>query len=229
MSAIARKTVASVPDRQFQKLPRRFALPEELSVETQPLVHTGRLTLRRPVREDAPAIARALSNPRVAQKLVSVPQPYHLEDAEDWLAAIDAGQEGWYFAITLGGVRSLLAASAGPAANGNDDQTLIGMVAVTWRDRGSDAGWHIGFWLDEAHWGQGIMTEAANAVVARFFSAHMGETLHSGAITGNGASLKIQEKLGFAVTGVADLWSLSRSQMVKVITTELTFGGYMPM
>jgi hypothetical protein len=45
----------------------------------------------------------------------------------------------------------------------------------------------------------------------------------------NPASLRIQGKLGFDVTGVEDVYSHSRAASVRLITTELTFGGYTPM
>ncbi len=201
----------------FRRLPR------------QPLIRTGRLTLRRPEARDAEAIAVALANYRVAKMLTRVPQPYHLEDAEDWLASIDTPeQEGWFFAVTLGGVRAILTPEI-EAANGNVSDQLVGFVSIEWREAGDRTGWHIGYWLAEAHWGKGIMTDAVNAAIARFFSVMMGETLFSSVMADNPASLRIQGKLGFDVTGVEDAYSESRAAGVRLITTELTFGGYMPM
>lgn len=199
-------------------------LPGPLS--RQPLIRTGRLTLRRVRMEDAPDIAAALGNHRVARMLARVPQPFHLEDATDWLGAIEASpRQSWLFAITLGGFRAL---NAGAASAGASDR-LVGVIEIDWRDGVAEQGWHIGYWLDEPHWGEGIMTEALNAVVARFFSVMLGATIHSGVFADNPASLKVQEKLGFAVTGVEDVYAQSRAEQVRLITTELTFGGYMPM
>jgi RimJ/RimL family protein N-acetyltransferase len=195
----------------------------------QPLIRTGRLTLRRPEARDAEAISAALANYRVAKMLTRVPQPYHLEDAEDWLVSLgELQQEAWVFAITLGGVRAILSPEL-ETANGNVSDRLTGVVAIEWREAGSRTGWHLGYWLDEAHWGKGIMTDAVNAVVARFFSVMMGETLFSSVMADNPASLRIQGKLGFDVTGVEDVYSASRAEGVRLITTEITFGGYMPM
>jgi RimJ/RimL family protein N-acetyltransferase len=212
-----------VPSLSFDEAGRIRTLPR------QPLIRTGRLTLRRPEARDAEAISEALANYRVARMLVRVPQPYHLEDAEDWLAAIDApDQDGWLFAITLGGVRAILAPEI-EAANGNVSDRLIGFVSIEWREAGDRTGWTIGYWLAEEHWGKGIMTDAVNAAIARFFSVMMGEALFSSVMADNPASLRIQGKLGFAITGVADVYSHSRASSVSLITTELTFGGYMPM
>lgn len=210
--------------------PLRFAdLGRIRTLPRQPLIRTGRLTLRRPEARDAEAIAEALASYRVAKMLTRVPQPYHLEDAEDWLTAIgEPGPESWIFAITLGGVRAILAPEV-EAANGNVSDRLIGLVTIEWRERGDRDGWHIGYWLAEDHWGKGIMTDAVNAAIARFFSVMMGETLYSSVMVDNPASLRIQGKLGFDVTGVEDAYSASRAASARLVTTELTFGGYTPM
>jgi RimJ/RimL family protein N-acetyltransferase len=224
MTALVEFREPFISSLRFADLDRIRTLPR------QPLIRTGRLTLRRPEARDAEAITEGLANYRVARMLVRVPQPYHLEDAEDWLASIDdgPGPEAWTFAITLGGVRAILAPEI-EAANGNVSDRLIGLVSIEWREAGDRTGWHLGYWLAEEHWGKGIMTDAVNAVVARFFSVLMGETLFSSVMADNPASLRIQAKLGFAVTGVEDVYSESRAASARLITTELTFGGYMPM
>ena len=130
--------------------------------------------------------------------------------------------------LTLGGVRAILTPEVA-AANGNVSDRLIGFVSIEWREAGDRTGWTIGYWLAEEHWGKGIMTDAVNAVIARFFSVMMGETLFSSVMADNPGSLRIQGKLGFAITGVVDVYSPSRAASVSLITTELTFGGYMPM
>jgi RimJ/RimL family protein N-acetyltransferase len=223
-------TAQAEPIAGLPLLPPAFdASGRSRALPRQPLIRTGRLTLRRPLSSDAPALAGALANYRVAKMLTRVPQPYHLEDAEDWLASIASPSEhAWHFAITLGGIRAILTPELA-AANGNLSDALIGSVSIEWRDTDDRQGWHIGYWLAEEHWGKGIMTDAVNAVIARFFSVMMGETLYSAVMVDNPASLRLQGKLGFDVTGVIDGFSEARSTGVRLITTELTFGGYMPM
>ncbi|MDB5553639.1 MAG: acetyltransferase, partial [Rhizobium sp.] len=91
--------VASSLAPRLQQAPeielRGHALPR------QPQIRTGRLTLRRPEPRDAEAISASLANYRVARMLTRVPQPYHLEDAEEWLVSLGGlAQEVWVFAIT---------------------------------------------------------------------------------------------------------------------------------
>jgi RimJ/RimL family protein N-acetyltransferase len=226
MNALSKEFLADLPPALPASGTRRGSLPD---LGPQPLIRTGRLTLRRVVPGDAEAIAASLANYRVARMLTRVPQPYHVEDAVDWLDGLDvSGAGAWFFAITLGGIRAILS-PGGQAANSNRDDRLVGLVTVEWRAAKGREGWHIGYWLDESHWGEGIMTEAVNAVVARFFSTQMGAVLHSAVMADNPASLRLQGKLGFDITGVVDAYSEGRAAMVRCITTELTFGGYMPM
>lgn len=54
----------------------------------------------------------------------------------------------------------------------------------------------LGYWLGRPFWGQGLMTEAANALVADFFK-HAGQELWSGYFPANAASRNVLAKLGF--------------------------------
>ncbi|MGR6432774.1 GNAT family N-acetyltransferase [Rhizobium sp. PAMB 3174] len=179
-----------------------------ISFARQPEIRTQNLILRQVTATDVEAIALGLDDHAVARMLPPVPQPYYREDAEEWLGRWQSGEaEGWCFAITRDG---------GP---------LIGVISIENRD----GEWHLGYWLARPHWGQGLMSEAASAVAERFFGAMLAATLHSGAVADNAASLAIQDKIGFAVTGCREVWCAARSETVTVITTELTFGSYMPI
>lgn len=224
MNALSKDFLAGLP---LTVPPASLATPAGIGgLRRQPLIRTGRLTLRRPDRRDAEAIAAALSDQRVARMLADVPQPHHLEDAEEWLADPER-DSAWLFAITLGGVRAILSPSSA-AANSNEADRLIGLVSIAPSPEGEQPGWRLGYWLDTAHWGKGIASEAVNAVIARFFAAHMGEVLQASVPADNPAALRIHGKFGFDITGVREVYSLGRAQVVRLIETELTFGGYMP-
>jgi RimJ/RimL family protein N-acetyltransferase len=148
---------------------------------------------------------------RVVRMLTSVPVPYASDDALDWIRLWEAGEmNGWAYAITF------------------DGGGLEGCITIEWREAGDRTGWHLGYWLSPSHWGDGYMSEAVSAIIERFFGRMMGETLFAGAIADNPASLKVQDKLGFQVTGTSDVYSHSRGAMVRVIDTEVTFGSFMP-
>ncbi len=181
-------------------------------LDSTPDLWTRRLVLRPPRPEDAADIARILGDFDVAKMLVRVPFPYDRKDAETWLDMWEHGKiSGKGFVLTLK----------------EDSARLIGYVSV--ENGNDDLGPAIGYWLGKDHWGKGLMSEAVEAVIQHFFRANIGATLHSGVIADNPASLKIQRKLGFDISGVKDVWCVSRNAMVKVVETEVTFGSFMPL
>ncbi len=195
-----------------QRSHRHASAPvRSLDFASQPTIRTPRLTLRKLKPEDQYRIAAAMQDIRVVRMLTSVPVPYASDDALDWIRLWDAGEfNGWAYAITF------------------DGGALEGCITIEWREAGDRTGWHLGYWLSPSHWGDGYMTEAVGAIIEGFFGRMMGETLFAGAIADNPASLKVQNKLGFQVTGTSDVYSHSRGAMVRVIDTEVTFGSFMP-
>ncbi len=173
-----------------------------------PVIETKRLVLRPQRMGDADAIAQSLSDYQVVRMLARVPVPYDRQDATDWLSRATSGlTPDWSFAITASG-----------------DDVHIGAVAIELRH----GQWNLGYWLDRYYWGKGIMSEAAAAAVERFFRRMPEEVLHSGAFADNAASLRIQEKLGFAVTRSGDLYSRSRNAVAPHIETRVTQPDFRP-
>ena len=168
--------------------------------ETMTTITTGRLLLRPPARQDLPAIAGLLDDPAVSTMLARVPHPYTMEHAEGWFATIngpDGGRER-VFAIVLNG-------------------HAVGMVGF--QDKAGEP--TLGYWLGRPFWGRGLMSEAVRAAVAWYFG-ETGETeLFAGAFDDNPGSLRIQEKLGFDVTGSALLECLATGEARREIRTRL--------
>ena len=164
-----------------------------------PEIETVRLQLR-PVRlSDADAMAETLSDFAVTRMLARVPAPYHRQDALDWLLPRVSGiQPGWCLAIT-------------------DGEAPIGGLSIAPRE----GRWHLGYWLNRYHWGRGYMSEAAEAAIDCFFRRMPETAIHSGVFADNPASLRVQEKLGFRITGCRDVYSSARNAMVPHIETLL--------
>ena len=75
----------------------------------------------------------------------------------------------------------------------------------------------IGYWLDEAAWGQGFASEAARAVVD-FAFGQLGLTrLTTGHAADNPASGHVLEKLGFQPIGETRVWSNPRGEAIRQI------------
>ncbi|NHT76188.1 GNAT family N-acetyltransferase [Rhizobiaceae bacterium CRRU44] len=171
-----------------------------------PVIRTPRLTLRPHLLSDAEAVTASLTDFGVARMLLRVPQPYHLGDAREWLETEANAGTAWNAAIT------------------ETDDAHIGVVSIEKLRNG----WHLGYWLNRQAWGRGIMSEAAWALVAAFFRQRPDSTVLSGVFADNTASLKVQAKLGFAISGIADVYVPARGATVNRIETRLTRDAFAP-
>jgi RimJ/RimL family protein N-acetyltransferase len=171
-----------------------------------PQLETRRLILRLPAPSDAEAVVRYLNNFAVAGNLARVPYPYSRTDADAWLGQHPPGRppEETQFAIELKGVGYI-----GQVGFHTD---VIGPV--------------IGYWLGEPFWHRGIMTEAAGAALDWYFGASAAEFIRSGVFAFNRASLAVQKKLGFTVTGASTRHCLARNEELRHIDTELSRAGW---
>lgn len=163
---------------------------------------TKRLTLRRPTWLDAEPIAAGLSNWNVARMLTKVPFPYFAKDAEEWVSNVSADPDALVYTIHR--------------------EQLIGVVSI----EGGGPQPRLGYWLAEPWHGRGYMTEAANALLAHAFDTRSIWAIESAAISDNPASLRVQEKLGFATTGLKEAYARSRGGPVQLLTTRLSAAAW---
>jgi RimJ/RimL family protein N-acetyltransferase len=147
--------------------------------EILPVLATARLVLRAPRRGDVKAIATLVNDRHIAANTARIPHPYTVEDAEQFIAAVNKREGEACFVITL-------------------DGAPIGICSVDLREDGSE----IGYWLGVSYWGRGFATEAVRALIDHAFGDLEHETLISGARVNNPASRRVLEKCGFQWTGV---------------------------
>lgn len=129
-------------------------------------ISTDRLVLRPFLTTDAQAVAAQVGPLETARWLTRVPHPYSTENGRDFIARM--AEEPLVYAVTL-------------------SEELIGCVSIT--DE-------MGYWIGADWRGRGYATEAARALVARYFEGAE-EGLLSGHVLGNGASRQILLGLGF--------------------------------
>jgi RimJ/RimL family protein N-acetyltransferase len=146
---------------------------------TLAVLETERLVLRAPSRADAKALARLINDRRIAVNTARIPYPYSMEDAEQFIAAVNRKGGEAAFVITL-------------------DEALIGGCGVA----GADGAPELGYWVGVPFWGQGLATEAARAVIDYAFGSLGHEVLEAGARVSNPASRRVLEKCGFQWSGV---------------------------
>ncbi|HEX8446449.1 MAG TPA: GNAT family N-acetyltransferase [Sphingomonas sp.] len=152
---------------------------------------TERLLLRPGWMDDAPALARALADVRIARGLATIPHPYALADAQAHLGTADVPRLP----------RMLIFERTGGAP---DLVGGIGLVADG--DRAT-----LGYWIRPDRWHHGLATEAGRAMVAiadMLGHAELGATC----FLDNPASSAVLRKLGFGRTGnIRSCGSLGRS------------------
>ncbi len=160
------------------------------------ILTTKRLRLRPPAQQDAGWIAAEIAHPEVQRMLTTPPHPYRLQDAHDWLAG----------PARLPGV--FIVESDRPLGN------------VTLRSDGE-----LGYWLRRDAWGQGVMTEAAAAVLDWHFAASS-DAVPSGYIIDNAGSRNVLTKLGFHPTQIATVRCHFRGGDVQIQRMILTAGDW---
>ena len=145
----------------------------------RPALATKRLSLRRPNDGDVDAIVSIVGDWDVARRLARIPHPYGPADARFFLEQVVPAE--WTWAITLRGF-----------------DELVGAIGLT--PEGEETA-ELGYWLSPRHWGEGITTEAARAVVFFGFETLELPYLTSGYFEDNPASGRVLKKLGFIETG----------------------------
>lgn len=156
---------------------------------------TKRLLLRPGFPEDASALAAAIGDLRIVRNLARAPWPYGLSDAQAFLAS--AGDPL---------LPSLLITERTAF-----EPMIIGGCGLQRRASGAV---ELGYWVARPHWGRGIATEAASAMIdiARTLGFSTVEASH---FLDNPASGRVLEKLGFESSGIiAPLHCLVRGEQV---------------
>jgi len=143
-------------------------------------IETRRLWLRWPTAKDIPAIVTLAGDRAVAEMTAHIPHPLDRREVNAFLIKVrEANSSGT-------GLTLALARRECPGG-------LIGLIGIA----GQQAAPHLGYWLGRPWWGNGLMSEAANALVHAFFAYTGGERLTVDALPENRASQRVIEKAGF--------------------------------
>jgi RimJ/RimL family protein N-acetyltransferase len=143
-----------------------------------------RCTLRRWRMGDAASIVRHANNLNVARHLRDrFPHPYTSKDAHAFLSAASGEAPQTNFAVEV----------AGEAVGG------MGYVPGTDVERYSA---EVGYWLGEACWGRGIMTDALVVLTGHAFADLGLLRLFALPLADNIGSIRVLEKAGYSAEGI---------------------------
>ena len=132
---------------------------------------------------DAASLARHADNRKIWRNVRDhFPHPYTLADAETWVERAGAEVPPTQLAIEVDG----------EAAGG------IGIFLQRDVERRSA---ELGYWLGEAHWGKGVMTEAVRGYTALAFETFDLLRIYGVVFEWNPASCRVLEKAGYVLEG----------------------------
>ena len=157
-------------------------------------ITTSRLVLRLPEPEDANPFAVVANNMAIASKMSRLPHPYSEKNAESWIAAsrANADPQKVSLVITL------------------KDGTIAGATGIAPMDNGEP---EISYFIGQSHWGKGLATEAAQAIIDHAFAALEVESIVGRCAAANRGSRRVVEKCGFQYScpGMCDCAALNAS------------------
>ncbi|MCW4116284.1 GNAT family N-acetyltransferase [Aurantimonas sp. MSK8Z-1] len=152
---------------------------------------TPRLRLRMPDIGDAEAMARLADDRHIADMLSVLPHPYGIDDA---IAFIETPRKEIALAVTA-----------------RDGGAFLGVVSLK---PGSHAkAVDVGYWLGRPFWGQGLATEAVQAMVDFGFEHLAIDCVEVSCRVINGASRRVIGKCGFQFCGTGMIASLAAGRV----------------
>ena len=170
-------------------------------------IKTERLVLRQLTLGDAKAFSELASDYDIAKMTGSLPHPMPLFSAEFKIMYLRRQKQ-----------RNL----AYPYAITQDGGELMGVMDLF--RNAPDAVLEIGYWIGKPYWGQGLSTEAAQAILQEARKTLGVKALKAGVFADNPASLRVLEKLGFKTTGEEEMYfSMGRLKKARSLSLRLDF------
>lgn len=143
-------------------------------------LETRRCRLRPFTADDRYRLAEIANDRRISRNLTDrFPYPYSIEDADEWIELTSQQEPGRHFAIEV-------------------DRDLVGGIGLDPIGGEKRHVAAVGYWLAPSYWGQGIATEALQAMVGYAFETIPQLSRLQASVYGwNPASGRVLEKCGF--------------------------------
>jgi RimJ/RimL family protein N-acetyltransferase len=148
-------------------------------------------------KEDAPDIVPHANDVRVWRNMRDAfPHPYHLEDAQRFIALAAQMSPETYFAIEA-------------------EDRAVGGVGYTLHTDVERIGAELGYWLGAEFWGRGIVTGVVRAITAYAFETHPELCrMYAVPFSWNPASARVLEKAGYRREGTLRQSALKDGQVL---------------
>ena len=156
--------------------------------------------------EDAQSLAEALSNKNVLNNLRDgLPYPYTEKDAADYINAMLHSDPGSTFAYAA-----------------DMDGTAIGSIGAFRQANIHFRTAELGYYLDEAYWGKGIMTQAVRMLCEKLFEKTDLLRIYAEPFAYNTGSRRVLEKAGFQLEGILKNNAVKNGQVLDMAMYALT-------
>ncbi|MFI5160869.1 MAG: GNAT family N-acetyltransferase [Sphingobacteriales bacterium] len=140
---------------------------------------------------DEASLQRNADNTNISGFLLDrFPSPYTMEDARAWVDRLIEQNPLINFAIVI-------------------DNKVVGGIGLELRDDVYRKTALLGYWLSEALWGKGIVTEAVKLITNYAFENLDLIRIQAGVLSKNPASMRVLEKAGYLKEGI------SRNAVIK--------------
>jgi RimJ/RimL family protein N-acetyltransferase len=178
---------------------------------TVPEIETERLRLRPLNAADAPEVVRLVNDFDVARYTATIPHPYDMKMAQDFIATPEAAPDAAARFIDDPEAALVLAIER------KSDGRLLGCVGLQKTPEGPE----LGYWVGREYWGRGYASEAAGRLVRLAFENFALPELVASAVTVNDASHRVLEKIGFVICGTGEIHSRAQNGNLPVIHRRL--------
>jgi len=152
-----------------------------------PRLETERLILRPLEETDAHAVFAYASNPYMTRFTLWEAH----RDLNDTLEFLNGYVKGRYLEGVPDGMGICLKV---------ESTRVIGSLGCYWNSQ-KNRTMELGYALGEPHWGQGIISEAARALLAHVFATYDVQRVQAHCLAPNAASVRVMEKLGMTFEG----------------------------
>lgn len=173
-------------------------------------IETDRLVLRQLQDADVERMVELANHIEIARKLATMPHPYGIEDAREYLARVENIKIGQAFGIV--------------EKASND---LIGTAG--WGPMGEGGPIDFGYWFGLDYWGNGYATEAGSAVLTHAFCVGRVDEIITDCRVDNPGSRRVLDKLGFESLGPAKRYSLGAGEETETEQVRLCCDDWLAM
>jgi ribosomal-protein-alanine N-acetyltransferase len=153
----------------------------------QPILESDRLLLRPFILADAPRIQSLAQKREIADTTISIPHPYSLSQAREWIARHPAefiAGKTVHFVIECKEIQQIIGA--------------IGLRDIEIDHRQGE----LGYWVGVEFWGRGYASEAARTAIAYGFEVLHLHRIYAYHMARNPSSGRVLQKLGMRQEGL---------------------------